>query len=466
MSSQSPQQKLMLDSETNWSSWDDQQVWFDRYKSHDSDGLKFQQFKHFLQETVYCYFSRFPKSSIIKDSDKTNDKQPDDIATNGCRFSHQQEMQLFKVFDGNNDHIIDRDEFHQMCTKWLEKIYEPSCALVVVDVQNDFIDGSLALINGPARQDGAEVVPVINDLIDLCNFQAIVYTQDWHPPDHIGFHANLHMRKYKLKHNNESKLASRSNEPHLSEQQVKVKHPNQSPLTTLPDTAKKVNISSADPSLEFKLQKLAPRAAMFDTVLFDDGQVEQKLWPTHCVQNSWGAELHPKLRVVDDAVRIYKGTLPHVDAYSAFWDNMRLNETGLRQELLARDVKDVFFCGLAFDYCVAASALDSAKAGFVTFVIEDACRGIDRQEIEQRRDELVSNGVLIVNSRGVKGYLNRKMTRGYHCGNITNNNNNNDYNNSVEVNADDNNHKKLPVDCGASFDQNMMKSICFRRALI
>jgi len=59
----------------------------------------------------------------------------------------------------------------------------PNRALVVVDVQNDFMpDGAL-----PAHQ-GHEVVPVVNRLMD--DFELVVATQDWHPPDHGSFASN------------------------------------------------------------------------------------------------------------------------------------------------------------------------------------------------------------------------------------------------------------------------------------
>lgn len=410
---------------TDWSCQVDQQFWFDRFKSADGVGLRFHQFQEFLKETLYRYFEKFPSPKQISENGHNNEQQ----GAKECKFTHQQEMQLFKIFDAKNDHLVDRDEFGHLCQKWLDKIYRPSCAFVIVDVQNDFIDGSLALINGPAGQDGAEVVPVINDLIDGCNFQAIVYTQDWHPANHIGFHANLHLRKYTLKRETPSAadgnlLAKDHDTGHDHQQQEKENS------TGADDEINNNN------SCKFKLKKLAAKAQVFDTVLFDDGQVEQKLWPTHCVQNSWGAQLHPKLKIVPDAIRIYKGTLAHVDAYSAFWDNMRLNETGLRRELLSRKINDLFFCGLAFDYCVAASAIDSAKAGFITFVIEDACRGIDEQEMEHRRKELIANGVLIVNSWSVKSYLARDPSA---------------------INEDKANE---------NLDQNMIRSICFKRALL
>lgn len=71
---------------------------------------------------------------------------------------------------------------------------KPVSALVVVDVQNDFIHGSLNLQNCPAGQDGSEVIPVINSLIDTVPFGLIVYTKDWHPDNHISFIDNVKSR--------------------------------------------------------------------------------------------------------------------------------------------------------------------------------------------------------------------------------------------------------------------------------
>ncbi|HEX4508807.1 MAG TPA: bifunctional nicotinamidase/pyrazinamidase [Burkholderiaceae bacterium] len=53
-------------------------------------------------------------------------------------------------------------------------------ALIVVDVQNCFIDGGTLPVKG-----GAEVVPVINKLAEA--FGNIVVTQDWHTPGHASF---------------------------------------------------------------------------------------------------------------------------------------------------------------------------------------------------------------------------------------------------------------------------------------
>lgn len=61
----------------------------------------------------------------------------------------------------------------------------------------------------------------------------------------------------------------------------------------------------------------ADSAQVFDTVVFaGPPPMKQRLWPRHCVQDSWGAELHKDLKVVDNAVKVYKGTNPEVDSYS------------------------------------------------------------------------------------------------------------------------------------------------------
>lgn len=52
-------------------------------------------------------------------------------------------------------------------------------ALVVVDVQADFVTGSLAV------PDAAAIVPVINRLRGA--FDLTIFTKDWHPPDHSSF---------------------------------------------------------------------------------------------------------------------------------------------------------------------------------------------------------------------------------------------------------------------------------------
>jgi nicotinamidase/pyrazinamidase len=110
---------------------------------------------------------------------------------------------------------------------------------------------------------------------------------------------------------------------------------------------------------------------------------DQTLWPEHCVQDTAGAALHPDLAVERAFLILRKGMHSDVDSYSAFVEADGKTTTGLAALLKARGIKRVFACGLATDFCVAHSALDARHAGFETFVIEDACRAIDANSLEQ-----------------------------------------------------------------------------------
>jgi nicotinamidase/pyrazinamidase len=174
--------------------------------------------------------------------------------------------------------------------------FDPSTALIVVDVQNDFADpdGSLS-VAGAAR-----IIPRINAATDdaLAAGATVTFTQDWHPE-------------------------------------------------TTPHFAK-------------------------------DGGI----WPVHCVADTWGAELHPDLRVPEDAPRIRKGSNGE-DGYSGF--TMRdpvsgeTTPTELDRLLCERGVTRVVVCGLATDYCVNATALDALNLGYETFFLEDAVAAVDLQ---------------------------------------------------------------------------------------
>jgi nicotinamidase/pyrazinamidase len=123
------------------------------------------------------------------------------------------------------------------------------------------------------------------------------------------------------------------------------------------------------------------------------------IWPVHCVADSWGAALHPDLRLQDDATRIRKGVNGE-DGYSGF--TMRDPVTGdtLPTELegLLRDaaIRRVVVVGLATDYCVKATALDAVRLGFETAVLADAMAAVDLEPGDGARalDEMATAGVM------------------------------------------------------------------------
>ncbi len=106
---------------------------------------------------------------------------------------------------------------------------------------------------------------------------------------------------------------------------------------------------------------------------------KQVLWPDHCVMGTDGAALSKDLTIPNAELILRKGYNKDVDSYSAFTEADGKTTTGLAGYLKARKLQRIFVVGLATDFCVAWSALDARKAGFETYVIEDACRGIDTQ---------------------------------------------------------------------------------------
>ena len=196
-------------------------------------------------------------------------------------------------------------------------------ALILVDIQNDFVPGGALAV-----PQGDHIVSVVNRL-QPC-FDLVVATQDWHPADHGSFAAN---------------------------------HPGRQMGELI------------------KLHGLP-----------------QILWPTHCVQGTAGAEFVPGLdREAWDRVFV-KGADPNIDSYSGFFDNGHRQPTGLGDYLRARGVTEVYVAGLATDYCVKFTALDARELGFKTYLIEDACRGVNLQpgDVQRAIEEMRAAGVAII----------------------------------------------------------------------
>jgi len=93
-------------------------------------------------------------------------------------------------------------------------------------------------------------------------------------------------------------------------------------------------------------------------------------WPVHCVQNTKGAEFHPKLRQ-DPRITVVSKGLGDTDCYSAF------DETDLTSQLKQQGVEEVWVGGLATDYCVKNTVLDAWKNGFEVKAIENAMRAVE-----------------------------------------------------------------------------------------
>ena len=131
--------------------------------------------------------------------------------------------------------------------------------------------------------------------------------------------------------------------------------------------------------------------------LVELGGLPQTLWPVHCVENTPGADFVPGLDRSRWAAVFQKGTDPEIDSYSGLFDNGKRRATGLGDFLKERGVDQVYVLGLATDYCVKFTALDTLALGFETSLIEDASRGVDLQpgDVEKAINEMRQAGVTI-----------------------------------------------------------------------
>ena len=103
----------------------------------------------------------------------------------------------------------------------------------------------------------------------------------------------------------------------------------------------------------------------------------QTLWPNHCVQGTTGADFHAAVAADRAEMIIRKGFRAGIDSYSAFFENDKITPTGLAGYLRDRGITRLILAGLAYDFCVAWSALDGRRLGFECEVVEAACRAID-----------------------------------------------------------------------------------------
>jgi len=116
-------------------------------------------------------------------------------------------------------------------------------------------------------------------------------------------------------------------------------------------------------------------------------------WPVHCVENSSGAELMPPIAAAPGDIIIHKGVTIDGPGYSGF------DATGLASYLTKRGISQVAVAGIATEYCVRATALDAASAGFSTVVLKDVVRAVDENQTEKVSQELKNSGVSMTTAK-------------------------------------------------------------------
>lgn len=196
-------------------------------------------------------------------------------------------------------------------------------ALVLVDVQHDFLPGGALAIKG-----GFEVIQVCNEARSTVHFDLVALSQDTHTPGHCSF-ATSHAGHESAKTFSEIAIPTPSGILTLEPRQVRV--------------------------------------------------VQQMLWPEHCIQGSRGWQFHASLMRAPNDLVVPKGLSVEIDSYSAFGDEFhgQFETTALNWALTSKMIKRVVVMGLALDYCVKFTCLDAARLGFEVWVVLDGCRAVD-----------------------------------------------------------------------------------------
>ena len=116
-------------------------------------------------------------------------------------------------------------------------------------------------------------------------------------------------------------------------------------------------------------------------------------WPEHCVQNTKGAQFHPRLKLPENAIIISAGLNFDEDGYSIFEG---VDSRGIEFPRVLEDlnIKELYIGGLATDYCVKHSVLDALKSGFKVYLLTDAVKGVNINPADSKEAlmEMMSNG--------------------------------------------------------------------------
>jgi nicotinamidase/pyrazinamidase len=117
------------------------------------------------------------------------------------------------------------------------------------------------------------------------------------------------------------------------------------------------------------------------------------LWPVHCVQGSKGAEFHSGLKFPEGTVLITEGDSPDKEGYSCF-EGHDPNGREFGEILKEGGIDHLYVGGLATDYCVRATVIDTLKEGFKATLLIDAVRGVDLNPGDSERavEEMKKNG--------------------------------------------------------------------------
>jgi nicotinamidase/pyrazinamidase len=119
----------------------------------------------------------------------------------------------------------------------------------------------------------------------------------------------------------------------------------------------------------------------------------QVLWPPHCVQNTPNASILLNNDLFIAIVQ--KGKDKRYDSYSGFQDDGGA-KTEMDQILKKSGIDELIVYGIATDYCVKATAIDAAAAGYKVTVVEGLSKGVAPDTTAKALEEMKAKGITLV----------------------------------------------------------------------
>jgi nicotinamidase/pyrazinamidase len=122
---------------------------------------------------------------------------------------------------------------------------------------------------------------------------------------------------------------------------------------------------------------------------------DQVLWPPHCVQKTPGAQILLDEKLFKAIVK--KGMDSQYDSYSGFQDDGG-KKTEMDKLLKKEKINNVVVYGIATDYCVRATALDAASAGYKVIFIKNLSRGVAPDTSQKAIEEMKAKGIITLDN--------------------------------------------------------------------
>ena len=120
------------------------------------------------------------------------------------------------------------------------------------------------------------------------------------------------------------------------------------------------------------------------------------IWPAHCVAGTRGGEIHEKqLPFLNEDLTFDKGCDRAVEQYSGF-DGRNAAGQPLGEVLSLMDIKTVYVCGIATEYCVRSTCEDLLKAGFKVQLLKDCLAYVNEEGHRKALEEMAAEGIELV----------------------------------------------------------------------